>query len=151
MQDYITEWSSFFQNMTFPGSIPGIMYILIFVALELRDRGSCAIPLEARLLSWLFLFLGVYQFRYMSFFFVFSAIPLALHIDRLLPERLDIRQIQRSLSAAGIIGAFALPLAFMQTEAALGLPQMRQSRMLFTFRPIFRMRAFSTTGTWAAF
>src|SRR6185437_10645492 len=87
-------------------------------------RGSCAIPLEARLLSWLFLFLGVYQFRYMSFFFVFSAIPLALHIDRLLPERLDIRQIQRSLSAAGIIGAFALPLAFMQTEAALGLPQM---------------------------
>jgi len=124
VQDYITEWSSFFQNMTFPGSIPGIMYILIFVALELRDRGSCAIPLEARLLSWLFLFLGVYQFRYMSFFFVFSAIPLALHIDRLLPERLDIRQIQRSLSAAGIIGAFALPLAFMQTEAALGLPQM---------------------------
>jgi hypothetical protein len=55
------------------------------------------------------------------------------------------------LSAAGIIGAFALPLAFMQTEAALGLPQMRQSRMLFTFRPIFRMRPFSTTGTWAAF
>ena len=52
-----------------PGSIPGILYILIFVAFELRYRGSCPIPLESRLLSWLFLFLGLYQFRYMAFFF----------------------------------------------------------------------------------
>src|SRR6202045_3290521 len=82
VQAYIGEWLSYYQNMTMPGSIPGITYILIFIAFELRARGSRPIPLESRLLSWLFLFLGLYQFRYMSFFFIFSTVPLALHIDR---------------------------------------------------------------------
>src|ERR1700687_1158960 len=64
VQAYITEWLSYFENMSMPGSIPCIIYILIFIAFELRYRGSC--PIESRLLSWLFLFLGLYQFRYMS-------------------------------------------------------------------------------------
>ena len=84
-QAYITEWWPYYRNITVPGSIPGIIYILIFVALELRYRGFC--PVESRLLSWLFLFLGLYQFRYMSFFFIFSTVPLALHLDRLLPKQ----------------------------------------------------------------
>ena len=84
--------------MTMPGSIPGIIYILIFIALELRYRGSRRIPLESRLLSWLFLFLGLYQFRYMSFFFIFSTIPLALHLDRLLPKQLNNFKVRKSVA-----------------------------------------------------
>jgi hypothetical protein len=48
-QAYITEWWSYFRNITLPGSIPGIIYILIFIAFELRYRGIY--PMEARLLS----------------------------------------------------------------------------------------------------
>jgi hypothetical protein len=124
VQAYITEWWSYFRVMTVPACIPGIMFILIFVALELRDRGSCPVPLESRLLSWLFLFLGLYQYRYMAFFFMFATVPLALHLDRLLPRQLNDFKVQNSLLAAGIIGACALPLIFMQVEPALGLPQM---------------------------
>jgi hypothetical protein len=124
VQANIGEWESYYRNMSLPESIPGIMYILIFVALELYHRGSCPIALEARLLSWLFLFLGLYQFRYMSFFYVFSTVPLALHIDRLLPKRLNNLEVQKALLAAGIMGACALPLIFMQIKPALGLPQM---------------------------
>src|SRR5262249_3702263 len=73
-QAYITEWWPYYRNVAIPGSIPGIIYILVFVAFELRFGRSG--PIEARLISWLFLFLGLYQFRYMSFFFMFSTIPL---------------------------------------------------------------------------
>jgi hypothetical protein len=124
VQAYITEWWSYFANMTVPGSIPGILYILIFIVFELRNRSSRPIPLESRLLSWLFLLLGLYQFRYMSFFFIFSTVPLALHIDRLLPKQLNDFTVQRSLLAAGVIGVCALPLTFMQIEPALGFPEM---------------------------
>jgi hypothetical protein len=124
VQAYITEWKSYFANMTMPESIPGIVYILTFIALELRYRSSRLIPLESRLLSWLFLLLGLYQFRYMSFFFIFSTVPLALHLDRLLPKQLNNFEIQRSLLAAGIIGACALPLTFMQVKPAFELPEM---------------------------
>src|ERR1700726_1582283 len=90
VQANITEWQSYYSNITVPGnllrSVPGIIYILLFIGFELRYRGSHPVPLEARLLSWLFLLLGFYQFRYMAFFFMFSTVPLALHIDRLLPE-----------------------------------------------------------------
>jgi hypothetical protein len=122
VQSYITEWWSYYWNMTMPGSIPGIVYMLIFIAFELHYRGSRPIPLESRLLSWLFLFLGLYQFRYIAFFFLFSTVPLALHIDRLLRNQVDNVKIQRALFAAGIIGACALPLIFMRVEPALGLP-----------------------------
>ncbi len=140
VQAYITEWLSCFENISMPGSIPGIMYILIFVGLELRYRGRC--PLESRLLSWLFLFLGLYQFRYMSFFFIFSTVPLALHLDRLLPKQLNISEIQKSLLAAGIIGAGALPLTFMRTEPALGFAEMiseQDARYLQTHFPHARL------------
>jgi putative effector of murein hydrolase LrgA (UPF0299 family) len=128
VQAYIGEWLSYFQNMDMPRSIPGVIYILMFVAFELRYRRSSPIRLESRLLSWLFLFLGLYQFRYMAFFFIFSAVPLALHFDRLLPQQLNNLEVQRSLLAAGIIGACALPLTFLQMEPALGLPDMLPER-----------------------
>jgi hypothetical protein len=121
-QAYITEWWPYYRNITVPGSIPGIVYILIFVALELRYRGLC--PIEPRLLSWLFLFLGLYQYRYMSFFFIFSTVPLALHLDRMLPKLPDNFRIERSLLTAGIIAACALPLVYMRIDPALGLPEM---------------------------
>ena len=108
-QAYITEWWPYYRNVTVPGSIPGIIYILIFVALELRYGGG-ARPIESRLLSWLFLFLGLYQFRYMSFFFIFSTVPLARHLDRLLPKQPNDLGVQRSLLAAGIMLACGLPL-----------------------------------------
>jgi hypothetical protein len=124
VQAQITEWWSYYWNMTMPGSIPGIAYMLVFVALELHFRGSHPIPLETRLLSWLFLALGLYQFRYMSFFFMFSTVPMALHIDRLLPERRNKLEVHRTLLAAGIAGACALPLTFMQMKPAFELPRM---------------------------
>ena len=140
VQAYITEWWPYYRNITMPGSIPGILYILIFVALELRHRGSC--PLEARLLSWLFLFLGLYQFRYMSFFFIFSTVPLALHLDRLLPRRPNNFEIERGLLFAGIVVTCALPLAYRHLDPALGLPPMiseRDVRYLETHFPHARM------------
>ena len=59
----------------------------------------------------------------MSFFFLFSAFPLALHLDRLLPEKPGNFEVQGSLLVAGIVGACVLPLTFMRIEPALGLPQ----------------------------
>ena len=118
-----------------PGSIPGIIYILVFIAFELRYRDSRSTPLESRLLSWLFLFLGLWQFRYMSFFFIFSTVPLALHIDRLLPKQMNNFEVQRALLRAGIIGACALPLTYMQIKPTIGLPEMlseQDSRYLQT-------------------
>ncbi len=121
-QAYITEWWPYFRNITVPGSIPGIIYIFIFITLELRYRGFC--PIEARLLSWLFLFLGLYQFRYMSFFFLFSTVPLALYLDRLLPKQPNNFRVESSLLTAGVIAACALPFIYLQIDPALGLPQM---------------------------
>jgi hypothetical protein len=107
-----------------PGSIPGMLYILAFAGLELRGKSSC--PLEARLLPWLFLFLGFYQFRYLAFFFLFSAVPLSLHLSRLLPK-LDDLEVKKSLLVAGAAMACALPLVYA-VEPALGLPQMLSER-----------------------
>ena len=71
------------------------------------------------------LFMGIYQFRYMSFFFLFSAVPLAFHLDRLLPNRLSNFEVQKALLAAGIMGACALPLAYAQAKPELRLPLFR--------------------------
>lgn len=122
VQGYITEWLPYSENLTWPGSIPGIIYILAFATLEVRYRVSC--PMESRLLAWTFLFLGFYQFRYMSFFFLFSTVPLALSLTRLLRERLGGFDIQRSLLVAGAVGTCALPLTFAYMKPALGLPNM---------------------------
>jgi hypothetical protein len=141
VQAHIGEWESYYRNMSMPESIPGIVYILIFVALELRfPKNSC--PIEARLLSWLFLLLGIYQFRYMSFFFLFSAVPLALHLDRLLPERLNPFEVQKALLAAGIMVACALPWAYLKARPDLRLPHMvseQDARYLPTHYPQARL------------
>jgi hypothetical protein len=121
-QEYISEWWPYFRNVSVPGSIPGIIYILIFIALELGYRGGC--PVESRLLSWLFLFLGLFQFRYMSFFFLFSTVPIALHLTRLLPKQRNNFTIAKSLWGAGAVAACALPLIYAQIEPALALPRM---------------------------
>ena len=60
----------------------------------------------------------------MSFFFLFSTVPLALHIDRLLPRRLNHLEVQKALLAAGVMGVCALPLTFMHVRPALALPDM---------------------------
>src|SRR5262249_40020135 len=120
-QAYSTEWWPYYRIVVIPWSISGIIYILVFVAFELRFGRSG--PIEARLISWLFLFLGLYQFRFMSFFFMFSTIPLALHLDRVLPKQPSNLKIERSLLAAGIIAACALPLVYMRIDPALGFPQ----------------------------
>jgi hypothetical protein len=116
VQAYITEWLPYYRNITLPDGIPGILYILIFAVLELRGKGKC--PLEARLLSWMFLALGFYQFRYMAFFFLFSAVPLALHLDRLLPQR---PAVEKSLWLAGLVIGCTLPVIFVGMEPAFGL------------------------------
>jgi len=119
VQAHIGEWKSYFYNFIWPGSVPGLLYIAIFVAAELRYRAAC--PLEIRLLSWLFLFGGVYQFRYMAFFFLFSAIPLALSLDRLLVVSSD---VSKTLAVAGLALTCALPIVYFQALPSLGLPQM---------------------------
>jgi hypothetical protein len=124
-QEYITEWWPYYRNITLPGSIPGIVYIVTFVALELRDREFR--PIEPRLFSWFFLFLGLYEFRYMAFFFIFSTIPFALHLDRLLPTQPQDLRIEKSLWIGGIVALCALPLVYMRMPA-LGLPQLLSER-----------------------
>jgi hypothetical protein len=124
VQEYITEWWPYIQNVSVRGCIPGVIYISIFATLELCNGRSTPIALEARLLSWLFLFLGFYQFRYMSFFFLFSTVPMALHIDRLLPRKLNILEVQKTILTAGIVGVCALPLTFVQKKPAFALPNM---------------------------
>src|SRR6266542_440391 len=121
-QAYITEWWPFYRNITVPGSIPGIIYVLIFIAFELGYRGAC--PLESRLLSWFFLALGLVQFRYMAFFFLFSTVPFALHLSKLLPKKSNNFRMEKSLLAAGTVAACSLPLVYIHIDPALGLPRM---------------------------
>jgi hypothetical protein len=122
VQDYITEWWPYYRNVTMPGSLPGMIFIVAFVALELGRWKSG--PMDARLLSWLFLFLGFYQFRYMAFFFLFATVPMALHLDRLLAHRRDSPATGKALLFAGIVAACALPLAWLRLDPGLELPQM---------------------------
>ncbi|MGY4623624.1 hypothetical protein [Bradyrhizobium sp. USDA 4486] len=124
VQADIGEWRSYWFNMQIPGSIPGIAYALTFVALEICYRNTTGVPLEARLLAWLFLFLGLHQFRYAAFFFIFASVPMALHIDRLLPQRLSGLEVRRAMLTAGAIGVLLLPLTFMHVRPALALPDM---------------------------
>jgi hypothetical protein len=110
--------------MSVPGSIPGMLYALVFAVFELRLNGLGSIPLETRLLSWLFLGLGIYQFRYTSFFFLFSTVPLALYLDRLCRDRFNDLEVRKSVIAAGIVGMCVLPLVFVKMEPAFALPAM---------------------------
>jgi hypothetical protein len=135
VQANITEWRSYYQNIAMPGSMPGMIYILVFVALELRYWRL--VPLEPRLLSWLLLLLGLHQFRYMSFFFLFSTVPLALHLDRLLPTQRNNSRIGRLSLTAGIVAACALPLVYMHVDSAFGLPPLLSAQDVFYLQTHF--------------
>src|SRR5689334_1245117 len=141
VQAYITEWQSWYQNMSFPESVPGMVYVLIFVALELIFfKAPC--PIAARLLSWFFLLMGIFQFRYMSLFFLFSTVPLALHLDRLIAKRLNNAEFRKALMAAGIMSVWALPLTYMHARPGFTLPYMlseQDARYLQTRVPQTRL------------
>ncbi|MDN4982578.1 hypothetical protein QY049_04980 [Bradyrhizobium sp. WYCCWR 13022] len=124
VQSNIGEWLPYSHNIEIPGSIPGMVYILAFVGFELRYGATSDVRLESRILSWVFLGLGFHQFRYMSLFFMFSAIPVALHLDQVLPKRLPQFKVQSALLTAAIVGAFVLPIVFLRIEPALALPEM---------------------------
>lgn len=115
----IGEWMSYYHNIRFPDALPGLIYILFFVIAELRYRAPCRA--EARILSWLFLLAGLYQFRYLAFFFLFSTVPMALWLDRMLPARRDVGRI---FLAAGLVMSCAVPLAYWQTVPHVGLPRL---------------------------
>ncbi len=124
VQANITEWQPYYLNMSMPGSIPGILYALAFAVFELRLNGLRSIPLETRVLSWLFLCLGIYQFRYISFFFLFSTVPMVLYLDGLCRDRFNDLEIRKSMLAAGIAGMCILSLTFVKMEPAFALPDM---------------------------
>lgn len=119
VQTEITEWWPYYQNVGWPRSLPGMVWMLAFIVLELRRRSQC--PIEARLLAWIFLGLGLYQFRYIAFFFLFSAMPMAFHLSRLEPTRIDLK-VERALGIAGLAIACALPAIFLRAEPAMGFP-----------------------------
>lgn len=113
----IGEWMPLTHNIHFPGSLPALFYMLLFAVVELRYRTPCR--LEARVLSWLFLLAGICQFRYLAFFFLFSSIPMALWLDRLLPAR---RNASGPLLAAGL--AMSCVLVSLGWNASFSLPEM---------------------------
>lgn len=119
VQAHITEWRPYFENFQVPGSISGLAYILIFVALELRNGRTVDVPLEPRVFAWLFLGLGFYEYRYMSFFYLFSTIPLALHFDLILPEGPKALFAERNLRTASGVLMCAVPAMFMLQAPAL--------------------------------
>jgi hypothetical protein len=121
VQAHITEWWPYFANILVPDSIPGLTYILIFIALEIRHGRSVTVPLEARLLSWLFLGLGFYQYRYMAFFYLFSTIPFALHFDLAFPKWLKTLSAENTLLASSFVLACMLPVVFIWEAPALAL------------------------------
>lgn len=121
VQAYITEWWPYYRDLSWPGSLPNVIYILLFAALELRSRNRRFS--EPRLLTWLFLMLGLYQFRYMAFFFLFSTLPMAEHMDRLLPQ-LNRQDVHKALRSAGAVTCALLPIIYLAMRPAFSLPQM---------------------------
>jgi hypothetical protein len=73
----------------------------------------------------------------MSFFYLFSTVPLALHLDRLLSKQPNDLRAERSLLAAGIIAVCTLPLIFIKIEPALGFPQMLSEQDVLYFQTNF--------------
>lgn len=105
VQHYITEWQPYLGAMTFPQCIPACAYILLFAVLELTGRNAA--PAEARLLSWCFLLLGLWQLRYLSIFFLFSTLPVALNLSHL---RLSVLRHAISEAMLGVVGLSVLGL-----------------------------------------
>jgi hypothetical protein len=122
VQRYITEWQPFTRLMGSPQIIPACVYILLFAILEMR--GGNTAPAEARILSWFFLVLGAWQLRYLSIFFLFSALPVALHLSRLGWFRPDHPVDGKQLGVAGLLLLALLPLLYWNVVPAKpGLPQ----------------------------
>jgi hypothetical protein len=116
VQQYITEWQPYFRTMTVPQCIPALAYILLFIVLELSGRHG--VPVEARLLSWCFLLLGFWQLRYLSIFFLFSTVPVALHLTRWLAKVIRTPVSENGLTAVGLALSAMLPLLYWQVVPA---------------------------------
>lgn len=110
VQRYITEWQPYWGNITWPQSLPALAYMGLFAALELTGRRG--VPAAARLLSWCFLLLGLLQLRYLSIFFLFSAVPVALHLSARFAGLTRVRLRETHLTAAGIAIAVLLPVMY---------------------------------------
>jgi hypothetical protein len=122
VQRYITEWQPLTTLMGSPQIIPACVYIVLFAILEMR--GGNTAPAEARILSWFFLALGVWQLRYLSIFFLFSALPVALHLGRLRWFRSNQPVDEKRLRAAGLLLLASLPVFYWNVVPAKpGLPQ----------------------------
>jgi hypothetical protein len=121
VQRYITEWQPVTTLMGSPQLIPAGVYIVLFALLEMR--GGNTTPAEARILSWFYLVLGVWQLRYLSIFFIFSTLPVALHLSRLGWFRFNHPADVKLLGAAGLFLLALLPLLYWNiVPAKPGLP-----------------------------
>ncbi len=122
VQRYITEWQPFTTLMGSPQIIPACVYMVLFAILEMR--GGNTARAEARILSWFFLVLGLWQLRYLSIFFLFSALPVALHLSRLSWFRSTPSEDAKLLGAPGLVLLAVLPLLYWYVVPAKpGLPQ----------------------------
>jgi hypothetical protein len=121
VQQYITEWQPYYTMMRVPQCIPTCLYVLIFVVLELTGRSN--VPAEARILSWCFLLLGIWQRRYLSIFFLFSTLPVALQLSGL--RWALVRQTTNGplLAVAGLFVFCLLPVLYWRAVPQTpGLP-----------------------------
>jgi hypothetical protein len=121
VQRYITEWQPYFGATTLTQAVPTCAYIAVFCILEIVDRR--AVPPEARILSWCFLFLGLWQLRYLSIFFLFSTVPLALHLGNVVAFFAKDAANRHWMAATGILILCSLPFLYWRAVPANpGLP-----------------------------
>ncbi len=110
VQHYITEWQPYYRMLRVPQCITPCAYIVLFAVLEIADRRNG--PVEARILSWCFLLLGFWQLRYLSIFFLFSAVPIAVHLSNLNSPFIKQRVSQYRMAMAALIIFAALPFLY---------------------------------------
>ena len=121
VQRYITEWQPYFSTVAMPQIVPTCAYILVFCILELFNRRGA--PAGARILSWCFLLLGLWQRRYLSIFFLFSTVPVALHLGVLLSKFNREAVGQHWMTVTGILIFCFLPFLYLRSvPAAPALP-----------------------------
>lgn len=99
VQSYITEWRPFLEIVPLAQAVPTFAYAGLFVALELTTRRGA--PLEARLLSWIFLAAGFWQLRYLSIFFLFATVPVAVHLAPRMAAIASAAFLQRGMALLG--------------------------------------------------
>jgi hypothetical protein len=116
VQRYITEWQPYFGIMMAPQSVLPEAYIVAFCTLEIFNR-RCA-PIEARILSWCFLLLGFWQLRYLSIFFLFSTVPIALHLGSVFPMLNKETAIRHHMAITGLLILCLLPFLYWRVVPA---------------------------------